>query len=477
MLRPLPTLRQLLLLLAFACVVPMAGLAFALLGYQYQRERAQTVNDAIGTARALMGAIDDRVQGTQRALLALAASQAAADGDFAELHQEATVLQQAEDAASVLLLDPSGRQLMNTAVTYGAALPTEAWPQMLEALRTHKPSVLDLYRSPRTGRFLVGASVPAQGPGAELMALTASIDPRSLREVLARQKLPPNWIAAVVDRSGAIVARTHDHDRHVGVRARAALMERIGEVSEDAVASVTVDGVPVVTAFSRSERSGWALVIGIPRTELSAPLIRTSLVLGAGTASVLLLTVALAWWMANSLGASVEALGSAVRVMGHKARLDLPEPVFQEARQLGMAFAHAHAALEDASTALARSEARMRAILNTATEAIVTADENGTVVLFNPAAEKLFRLDAEHALGRPIEALVPESARVAHERLRQQTAEGLTRKMAGGRVIEAVRADGTHFLAHASISVADEGEGRLYTIMLREQPVAPASPG
>ncbi|HEY0822820.1 MAG TPA: PAS domain S-box protein, partial [Ramlibacter sp.] len=181
----------------------------------------------------------------------------------------------------------------------------------------------------------------------------------------------------------------------------------------------------------------------------------------------------LAWWMSSRLGRSVEALGSAVRAMGHHATLELPEPVFQEARQLGLAFAHEHAALDDAHKALATSEARMRAILETASEAIVTADDNGRIVLFNPAAESMFRIDAEDALGSPVESLVPQHMRSAHIAMRQQAPEGLTRQMAGGRVVEGVRADGTHFRAHASISVGDAGGGRLYTIMLREVAARP----
>lgn len=470
--RSLPTLRQLLLLLAFACVLPMAALAFALVAYQYQRERSQTEADAVGTARALMAAVDDRLRNTERALLALAQSPALAQGDIARLHSEALVLQGAEDAANVLMLDASGRQAMNTAAAPGAPLPAEAWPQMLAAIRTGKPSVVDLYRSPLTGAYLVGVGVPVQGPDGSVHALNANIAPAMLQQVLARQKLSPRWIAAVLDSSGAIIARTHDHERHVGERARAALVARIGEVAEDAVESVTVDGVPVVTAFSRSPHYGWTVAIGIPQAELRAPLVRSSGVLAAGTAAVLLAILTLAWRMASSLGHSVEALGGAVRATGHHATLQLPEPVFQEARQLGLAFAHAHVALDDAHEALALSEARMRAILETASDAIVTADDAGRIVLFNPAAERLFRLDAEDALGSPIESLVPPPVRAAHAAMRQQAVEGLTRQMAGGRVIEGVRADGVHFRAHASISVAEVGAGRLYTIMLREVPAA-----
>lgn len=451
----LPTLRHLLLLLALACVLPMSALALALVAYDHQRGRHRTEAEAIGTARALMAAVDDRLRATERALQALAQSPALAEGDYAKLHAEALVLRHTADASNVLLLEASGRQLLNTRMPFGAPLPLEAWPEMLEAVRRKEPAVLDLFRRPSTDRFAVGVGVPARTASGEAASLNANIDPGSLRDVLKRQKLPASWIAAVLDRNGAIVARTHDHERFVSTKARAALIARIAEVPEDAVESVTVDGVPVITAFSRSP-SGWSVAIGIPRAELNAPIVRASTWLSIGTLGVLLMTLGLAWWMAKSLAASVEALGGAVRATGHHASLRLPPPAFQEAQQLGQAFAHAHAALEDAYEALRHSEARMRAILDTATDAIVTADDHGRIVLFNPAAEALFRMDSEAALGRSVEDLV-------------------TYDQAGGGLVEGRRSDGTRFRAAASTSVAEDGAERLYTFFLRElqpQPTA-----
>jgi two-component system, LuxR family, sensor kinase FixL len=145
----------------------------------------------------------------------------------------------------------------------------------------------------------------------------------------------------------------------------------------------------------------------------------------------------------------------------------LPAPVFQEALQLGLSFKHAHAAVEDAHAALARSEARMRTILDTATDAIVTADESGRIVLFNRAAEAMFGRTEEDVLGQSLESLVPLPVRGVHEKLRQQVADGGSRRMAGGRLVEGLRADGRTFHAQASISVADAGDGRLYTAILR----------
>ena len=69
-LRHLPTLRQLLMLLAFACVLPMAALSLAMVVYQYQHERRHIEATAIGTARALMAAVDDRLDSVERSLQA-----------------------------------------------------------------------------------------------------------------------------------------------------------------------------------------------------------------------------------------------------------------------------------------------------------------------------------------------------------------------------------------------------------------------
>ena len=464
-LRHLPTLRQLLMLLAFACVLPMAALSLAMVVYQYQHERRHTEATAIGTARALMAAVDDRLDSVERSLQALANSPALDDADYAALREEALALQRTERVISVALVDAGGQQLMNTRAPLGAALPGQSPPQVLEPLRRQVPAVLDLYRSPVTGDYTLGVGVPL---GSD-RTLNATISPLWLREVLSRQKLPPHWIAAVLDRSGTIVARTHEHERYVGTRARAALVARIDEVAEDAVPSTTVDGVPVITAFSRASGSGYAVAIGMPRAELVAPIIESTAVLVAGTVGVLLLTLWMAWRLARRLSASVEALGGALRATGHHAHLALPAPAFQEAHQLGQTLLHAQAAVDDADEALARSEARMRSILDATTDAIIAADEAGRVVHFNRAAERLLRFSRDEAVGRDLDTLVPPALRALHRRLAERAPSGATR-IAADALVDGVCRDGTPYRAEATITLAEGEQERLYTVLLRPVP-------
>jgi two-component system NtrC family sensor kinase len=92
-----------------------------------------------------------------------------------------------------------------------------------------------------------------------------------------------------------------------------------------------------------------------------------------------------------------------------------------------------------------RSEALKSAVVDNALFAIVTTDETGTIVEFNPAAEQMFALPRGHALGRKVsDLIVPPRYRQAH-------LDGMARLRGGGmpRVIgkrvemEALRADGT----------------------------------
>jgi PAS domain S-box-containing protein len=68
----------------------------------------------------------------------------------------------------------------------------------------------------------------------------------------------------------------------------------------------------------------------------------------------------------------------------------------------------------DAETLLARSEARLRGILDSAMDAIITVDHTQHIVLFNAAAEAMFGCPRDEALGAPLVWFIPERFRGVH---------------------------------------------------------------
>jgi len=53
------------------------------------------------------------------------------------------------------------------------------------------------------------------------------------------------------------------------------------------------------------------------------------------------------------------------------------------------------------------SEARLRAVVDNAVDGIITIDEYGLVVDFNPAAQRLFGYEPEELVGQNIKMLMP----------------------------------------------------------------------
>ena len=125
----------------------------------------------------------------------------------------------------------------------------------------------------------------------------------------------------------------------------------------------------------------------------------------------------------------------------------------------------------DAQTRLMRSEARLRGILDSAMDAIITTDASQKIILFNNAAESMFGWSRAEAIGMELGRLIPERYRAAHaEHVRHFGTTGtMSRRMGGAlRVVTGQRRDGEEFPIDASISQIDESGTRFYTVILRD---------
>lgn len=111
---------------------------------------------------------------------------------------------------------------------------------------------------------LIAVGVPVRRDGAVRYVLGAAVTPERLASMLRKQQLPADWVAAVFDRNGTIVARTHEAQRFVGQKGAPVLIGKIRAAREGAVQTQTLEGIPVVSVFSRAAVSGWAVAIGIP---------------------------------------------------------------------------------------------------------------------------------------------------------------------------------------------------------------------
>ena len=97
--------------------------------------------------------------------------------------------------------------------------------------------------------------------------------------------------------------------------------------------------------------------------------------------------------------------------------------------------------------AVRESEARKRAILDSALDCVITVDHEGRVIEFNPAAERAFGRPLAEVRGRRMADLcIPERLRDAHDDAFRRCIEAGQSSLLGRRMeTEAIRADGTEF--------------------------------
>jgi C4-dicarboxylate-specific signal transduction histidine kinase len=211
----------LLPLLAFAVFATLSAL------HSYRASDETRLRD---TARALAAAVDAQL-GTYVAALRVLATSRRLDGDLdaqgfavrsrgvGELFDGWVVLLGPPPAYPILSLSNQPDQ---------TSLPPELPPHNRRALATvltkvfehGRPGISDLFEGSVIRRHILTVMVPVLRDGAPPRALALSVDPAALRELLARQDLPPGTFAAVADGQLRILAHSFDPEgQRAGVQA------------------------------------------------------------------------------------------------------------------------------------------------------------------------------------------------------------------------------------------------------------------
>jgi protein-histidine pros-kinase len=115
------------------------------------------------------------------------------------------------------------------------------------------------------------------------------------------------------------------------------------------------------------------------------------------------------------------------------------------------------------------AEAGLRALIESAPDAIVVVDADGRVELVNPRTEALFGYRRDELVGQPVELLVPESVRPRHPALRAAYLAGAGARPVGVPLeLRGRRKDGAEFPAEISLSPRSDEAGVHVTAVVRD---------
>ncbi len=142
-----------------------------------------------------------------------------------------------------------------------------------------------------------------------------------------------------------------------------------------------------------------------------------------------------------------------------KAREQLEERVKDRTKELSRALAQ-----------IRDSEARTRAVIDSASDAFIAVDQDGNITDWNPEAGATFGHEREDVAGRPlVDVILPgegaDRLRIAFAQLFSSGAGALLRHQTE---FQAIRQNGESFPAEMTVSLAGDSNPRRYSIFLRD---------
>jgi two-component sensor histidine kinase len=244
-------------------IIALAVPLLVLLGMEAARltttERARLFDETRRTAERIAADLDQTLNGYIAVLESLATTPALAEDDFATVYRQAEAALKSRGLYA-FLRDMSGQQLFNTRVPYGTPLPRSTGFDE-EILSSQRPFVSDVVIGDVAKKAVMAVSVPVQRDGKIRYILSLSLEPSLMKELLDRQKLPPDWRGTIADRKGVVIARTRLHEEFVG---KPLSKETRGEATDNSASGKDLEGRVVKWGTAPSRVAEWVVYVSVP---------------------------------------------------------------------------------------------------------------------------------------------------------------------------------------------------------------------
>jgi signal transduction histidine kinase/ActR/RegA family two-component response regulator len=307
------TIRSRILLLVLAVLLPaLVGVGW-LVATTFQSERAAHQRTLRETARALSMVVDAELAERMAIARTLSGSRWLDSGSAVSADELSKFLRLARNAAvgidGWIELRRHGQTLLDTREgSVGAPRPIEDAGEGL----VDTPQVRPLLGQGRDAHTEVVH--PVQRNGHVELNVVLAWRPGELQAIIDAQRLPADWVGAVLDDRHVVVARHPGGTAFSGRPATADLRERLQQGREGYFESRSIEGEPM-TGYFRTLPMGWTYVIGMPRGEFAGrvPVAVAQVMFGAAT--LLALAVFGAIWVARRIVEPVHSLKQAAERM------------------------------------------------------------------------------------------------------------------------------------------------------------------
>jgi two-component sensor histidine kinase len=314
------SLRVRLGLLVAGTSLPLILFTAGLVYLNYIRDRDAAYDRVLETVRGMRIVLDAEMEGMVTALDVLANSNALHRHDFAVFRDNVDLFVNRFRDSAISVADREGNQIFNSRAASDTALPKRVNMESIETVfRTGKPAFSNLFVGSVSQRRLITISVPVRRDGTIIyeMSFNVSLD---LFQRIITQQAPENWTISIFDREGTNFARVPNPQQTIGQKASPSLLPALLEKDEAKLATTSLEGVPLLTAFTRSPLTGWTVAAGTPVATLTAPLWR-ALAITIGIGAVLLaIGLTFAIGMAARIARGETLLALMVNELNHRVK-------------------------------------------------------------------------------------------------------------------------------------------------------------
>jgi two-component sensor histidine kinase len=280
-----------LALLVAGTTLPLIVFAVGIVVYNYKQDRGDASRRVLETVRSMRLVLDSEVQRMTGGLQVLALTDALRGGDFQIFRRIASgFLEQYGSEGVLLVADRKGRLLFSSMTEDTASLPLRANAEIVDRVfATRTPQYSDLFVGAMKRRQIVTVEMPVVRDGEVIYDLSFSPPIDFFQKLVERQRPDEQWTVSLLDTKGTVFARAPNPGETFGKRASPSLYQEMFSRPEATLSAISLDGVALASAYTRSQLTGWTVGAGVPESSLTAPLWRniaiTSLIGG-----VLLLT-------------------------------------------------------------------------------------------------------------------------------------------------------------------------------------------
>ena len=325
-----PLVYQLRLLVA-ATVLPLLFLSYMMYDLLVNNERENIRQGLLLNAKTLASLVDTEIETHAAIAATLAQSPALQTGDLPAFWSEARKALEFVPGSWLAVSNPEGNMVLNTLLPAGTALPKHAVPDLIaRGFATGRFQIGDLVFGPTSKRLTAFVEMPVFHGGKPLYSLSISLPPKRFLDLLEK-RYTQGEVVAIIDRRQKFVARIPGHEERLGTYAADGWRAQIARASEGWSENVSVEGNPILTGYTQT-KYGWTVGVARLTADLERPLRAILWSTAAGAGLFIILSLALAWWLAMRAAASMTALVKAASAMGDGRHIPAKPLHFSEAR-------------------------------------------------------------------------------------------------------------------------------------------------